>query len=124
MSKSAFGFSQKTLKSKLIKSSISILRKLSLLKWVDKNYKFVAGTDWKTEVFLEFPIKKTSFGVTQSDVDNAKYTFHFIIQSEYYSEDDVEEATVDYDLTFYVEYKGGSDFEKVVDDGEIILDNY
>lgn len=121
MKTSPFGWSQKELKSRIIQSSYSILRRLGYSKWVNKTHKFLSGTNYFTEVFIEFPIKNEAFGVTAEYVDKGKYIFHYIIQSEYTSKEDLEETLVDYELIFIVEYKSGSEFEKIIYSGGIEL---
>lgn len=123
MPQTPYNLSRKEFKSRLIRGSFSVLRNLKLFKYIDKTFKFVSGTDWETEVFIEFPIKKTSFGITEEDVLESYYTFHYIIQDVQLNTKDIKgEETIDYDLTFYVKYKGGTEFEKIIQDGDLDFD--
>mgnify|MGYP006921306055 CR=1 FL=1 len=111
---------RKQFKEKLIKESYSLFKSLSLLKYLEKTYKFASGTDWESEVFIEFKIKKDSFGITKDDVLTANYVLHYIIQDIKFDDLEIdEEESIDYDLTFYVKYKGGVEFEKIIQDGKI-----
>lgn len=119
--KTPFGLSKKELKEKLIKASFSIFRKQKLSSNLTKIFKFVSGTDWETEVLVEFGIKNTSFGVLNDEVVSSKYLLHFIIQGSYISSEFIDDEVVDFDLSLYVKFKDGSEFEKIITDGEVNL---
>ena len=120
-SKTPFGLSKKELKEKITKAAFTIFRKHKLSSNLTKIFKFVSGTDWETEILIEFGIKNTSFGVLNDEVVKAQYLLHFIIQGSYISSEFVDDEVVDFDLSLYVKFKDGSEFEKIITDGEVNL---
>ena len=116
-----YGISKREFKERLIKSSFTLFRKLKLFTNLTKIYKFESGTDWTTEVFLEFDIKKSAFGILENEIIKATYQLHYIIQSNYVASEFLDDETLDFDLTLFVKYKDGNEFEKILQDGEIEL---
>lgn len=116
-----YGLTKREFKERLIKSSFSIFRKLKYSSNLTKIFKFVSGTDWETEVFLEFDIKKTAFGILTDEVVSAKYLLHYIVQGSYTTTEFTDDEVIDYDLSLYVKYKDGTEFEKILNDGDVNL---
>lgn len=118
--KNPYKLNTKKFKSLLIKEALTLFRKLSFYKYIQKNYKVASGTDWKTEVFLEFPLEKDALGIMKDLVFDSRLKLHYILQ-DVWEDEYVDEAEVDFDLTLLIKLKNGQEIEEVLTDGQIEL---